>query len=129
MVYDIFHKVERLASDRGDGIGDGDAGEAAARGKRIASDRGDGIGDGDGFEAGAVVERRVSDRGDGIGNGNICYISSPKQRRRNSLNTISDSYSVNICAKKRQVLNSTNKRNRVNQVDKVCIVCKYTTNF
>ena len=26
-------------------------------------------------------------------------------------------------------LNSTNKRNRVNQVDKVCIVCKYTTNF
>ncbi len=26
-------------------------------------------------------------------------------------------------------LNSTNKRNRVDQADHVCIVCKYTTNF
>ena len=26
-------------------------------------------------------------------------------------------------------LNSINKRNRVDQADHVCIVCKYTTNF
>lgn len=34
-----------------------------------------------------------------------------------------------ICKRFSKKLNSTNKRNRVDQVDKICIVCKYTTNF
>ena len=35
----------------------------------------------------------------------------------------------NISKRDPRGLNSTNKRNRVDQADHVCIVCKYTTNF
>ena len=56
VVYNVSHTIERIDSDRGDGIGDGDAGEAAAIIDRTPSDRGDGIRNGDARQPAATVE-------------------------------------------------------------------------
>ena len=61
--------LERMASDGGDGVGDGDARQASAVVERPVSDGGDGVGDGDARQAGAAVERSVSDGGNGVGDG------------------------------------------------------------
>ena len=80
MVCDIPHTKERLVSDSGDGIGDGDAGEAAATRERRVSDSGDGIGDSDAGEAFAIIERLASDSGDGIGDGDAGEASAINER-------------------------------------------------
>jgi len=71
---------ERLGSDRGDAVGDGDAGQAGATIEHIVSDRGDAVGDGDAGQAGAFVERIGSDRGDAVGDGDAGQAGAQSNR-------------------------------------------------
>ena len=64
-----FATGESIVADGGDGIGDGDAGQAAAFRERPFTDGGDGVGDGDTGQAGATLERPVADGGDGAWDG------------------------------------------------------------
>ena len=50
-----FATGESIVADGGDGIGDGDAGQAAATIERAVADGGDGAWDGDARQAGAVI--------------------------------------------------------------------------
>ena len=58
---------ECVVTDGGDGVGDGDRGQAAAAGECVATDGGDGVGDGHRGQAAAVLECFVADGGDGVG--------------------------------------------------------------
>ena len=57
--------TERFFADWGDGVGDGDARQAAATRERLVADGGDGVADGDARQAAATRERLVADWGDG----------------------------------------------------------------
>ena len=64
-----FATGESIVADGGDGIGDGDTGQAGAIVECKVADGGDGVGDGDAGQAAATIERAVADGGDGVGDG------------------------------------------------------------
>ncbi len=70
VVYKALNTViERSVADFGDGVGDGDARQAAATIERLVADGGDGARDDDARQASATAERSVADFGDGVGDG------------------------------------------------------------
>ena len=61
--------VERAKPDAGDAVRDDNGGEAGAAVERAVSDAGDAVGDGNGSKAGAIDERVFPDTGDAVGDG------------------------------------------------------------
>lgn len=61
--------IERVLSDGGDTVGDGDGGQAVAMQERPLLDGGNAVGDDDGGQAAAVLESADADGGQAVGDG------------------------------------------------------------